>query len=228
MRPEAAGSKFRCESSWERELQARGFHAVAGVDEVGRGALFGPVVAAAVILSPDRPVRGLNDSKLLEADRREVLAGRIRERAVAWAIGAVDAATIDSVNIYQASRMAMRLAIGRLHCVPDFVLTDAVPLEIPFPQRALIKGDARCHAIAAASIVAKVYRDACMRAWDAVFPQYGLAEHKGYATPEHRRAIREYGLTPLHRLSYEPVRAHSLFPLEFDSQMQLFETAAGS
>ena len=209
MRPETAGSKFRCESTWERELQARGFRAVAGVDEVGRGALFGPVVAAAVILSSDRPIRGLNDSKLLEPERREVLAGRIRDRAVAWAVAAVDAATIDSVNIYQASRMAMRLAVGRLVPAPDFVLTDAVPLEIGFPQRALIKGDARCHAIAAASIVAKVYRDACMRAWDEVFPEYGLAEHKGYATPEHRRAIRKHGLTPLHRLSYEPVRARS-------------------
>jgi ribonuclease HII len=228
MRPETAGGKFRCESSWERELQARGFHAVAGVDEVGRGALFGPVVAAAVILSPARPVRGLNDSKLLEPDRRDVLAARIRERAVAWAVAAVDAATIDSVNIYQASRMAMRLAVARLVPAPDFVLTDAVPLEIPFPQKALIKGDARCHAIAAASIVAKVYRDACMKAWDQVFPEYGLADHKGYATPEHRRAIREHGLTPLHRLSYEPVRARSVFPLEADLQMELFETAAGS
>jgi ribonuclease HII len=228
MRPETAGSKFRCESTWERDLQARGFRAVAGVDEVGRGALFGPVVAAAVILSPDRPVRGLNDSKLLEPERREVLAARIRERAVAWAVAAVDAATIDSVNIYQASRMAMRLAVARLDPAPDFVLTDAVPLEIVLPQKALIKGDARCHAIAAASIVAKVYRDACMQAWDEVFPEYGLAEHKGYATPEHRRAIREHGLTPLHRLSYEPVRAHSVFPLESDFQMELFETAAGS
>ncbi len=227
MRPEAAGGKFRCESSWERELHARGFHAVAGVDEVGRGALFGPVVAAAVILSPERPVRGLNDSKLLEPERREVLAGRIRERAVAWAVAAVDAATIDFVNIYQASRTAMRLAVLRLNPAPDFVLTDAVPLDIPFPQQALIKGDARCQAIAAASIVAKVYRDACMRAWDEVFPQYGLAVHKGYATPEHRRAIREHGLTPLHRLSYEPVRAHSLFPLQADVQMDLFEAVAG-
>lgn len=228
MRPETAGGKFRCESSWERELQARGFHAVAGVDEVGRGALFGPVVAAAVILSPDRPVRGLNDSKLLEPERREVLAVRIRERAVAWAVAAVDAATIDSVNIYHASRMAMRLAVARLSPAPDFVLTDAVPLEISFPQRALIKGDARCHAIAAASIVAKVYRDACMQRWDEVFPEYGLAEHKGYATPEHRRAIRKHGLTPLHRLSYEPVRARSVFPLDADFQLDLFEAAAGS
>ena len=228
MRPEAAGSKFRCESSWERELRARGFRAVAGVDEVGRGALFGPVVAAAVILSPERPVRGLNDSKLLEPERREVLADRIRLRAAAWAIASVDAATIDSINIYQASRLAMRVAVSRLDPAPDFVLTDAVPLEIPFPQQALIKGDARCHAIAAASIVAKVYRDACIRAWAAVFPEYGLAEHKGYATPEHRRAIREHGLTPLHRLSYEPVRERSLFPLESDLQRELFEAAASS
>ena len=227
MRPETAGSQLRCESTWERELRARGFRAVAGVDEVGRGCLFGPVVAAAVILCPERPVRGLNDSKLLEPGRREVLAQRICERAAAWGLAAVDAATIDAVNIYQASRMAMRLAISRLHPPPDFVLTDAVPLEIPFPQQALIKGDARCHAIAAASIVAKVYRDACMLVWDKVFPEYGLAEHKGYATPEHRRAIRQYGLTPLHRLSFEPVRERSLFPLEADSQMELFETAAG-
>lgn len=228
MRPEAAGGKFRCESSWERELRARGFHDVAGVDEVGRGALFGPVVAAAVVLHPDRPVRGLNDSKLLKPERREVLAKRIRERALAWAVAAVDAATIDSVNIYQASRMAMRMAVGRLRPAPDFVLTDAVTLDIPFPQQALIKGDARCHAIAAASIVAKVYRDSCMRAWDAVFPEYGLAEHKGYATPQHHNALRQQGLTPLHRLSYDPVRAHSVFPLESNLQLQLFEMVAGS
>ena len=140
----------------ERELRARGFHAVAGMDEVGRGALFGPVVAAAVILSPDRPIRGLNDSKLLEPERREILAVRIRERAVSWAVAAVDAATIDSINIYQASRQAMRMAVGRCSPAPDFLLVDAVSLDIDVPQRALIKGDARCHAIAAASIVAKV------------------------------------------------------------------------
>jgi ribonuclease HII len=228
MRPEAARAKFRCESIWERELRARGFSAVAGVDEVGRGALFGPVVAAAVILCPDRPVRGLNDSKLLEPERREILAGRIRERAVAWAVAAVDAATIDAVNIYEASRMAMAAAVRRLQPAPEFVLTDAMALDIPFPQKSLIKGDARCHAIAAASILAKVYRDACMRAWDEVFPGYGLAEHKGYATPEHRRALEQHGLTPLHRLSYEPVRLHSVFPLNSDAQLELFEAVAGS
>jgi ribonuclease HII len=228
MRPAPAGGKFRCEATLERELRARGFHAVAGVDEVGRGALFGAVYAAAVILSEDRPVRGLNDSKLLDPQRREVLAGRIRERAVAWAIGAVDAATIDRVNIYQASRMAMRLAVGRLNPVPDFLLVDAVPLELPLPQRALIKGDTRCHAIAAASILAKVQRDACMRAWDTVFPEYGLAAHKGYATPEHCRAIEQYGPTPLHRLSFEPVRALSRFPLTSGGQLDLFDAVGAA
>ncbi len=228
MRPEAAGGKFRCQATFERELRARGFRAIAGVDEVGRGALFGPVVAAAVVLSPDRPVRGLNDSKLLQPERREVLAVRIRERAAAWAIAAVDAATIDCINIYQASRLAMRLAVSRLSPAPDFLLTDAMPIELPLPQQPLIKGDARCHAIAAASILAKVYRDACMRVWDQVFPQYGLASHKGYSTPEHCRAIRQFGLTPLHRLSFEPVRALSLYPVDYDPQMDLFDTAGAA
>ena len=225
MRLDAAPAKLRCEAALEQELRSRGFELVAGADEVGRGALFGPVFAAAVILSPERPVRGLNDSKMLEPERREVLAERIRERAVAWAVAAVDAATIDHVNIYQASRMAMRMAVMRLAPQPDFVLIDAVPLDLPMPQRSLIQGDARCHAIAAASIVAKVHRDACMRVWDTVFPAYGLASHKGYSTPEHLEALRTHGLTPLHRLSFEPVRARSLFPMEHDPQMALFDTA---
>ena len=226
MRPEAAGAEFRCEATLERELRARGFRAVAGVDEVGRGALFGPVVAAAVVLSPSRPVRGLNDSKQLEPQRRETLSGRIRERAAAWAIAAVDAATIDSVNIYQASRLAMRLAVSRLDPPPDFLLVDAMSIDLPIPQRPLIHGDARCHAIAAASIVAKVYRDACMRVWDRVFPAYGLAAHKGYATPEHCLALEQHGPSPLHRLSFAPVRACSRFPLDAgNAQMDLFFTA---
>jgi ribonuclease HII len=225
MRPESPGGKIRCEGTIERELRARGFAAVAGVDEVGRGALFGPVVAAAVVLSPERPVRGLNDSKLLEAARREALAERIRERAVSWAIGAVDAATIDQINIYQASRRAMRLAVLELRPAPDFLLIDAMSLDVPLPQRPLIKGDARCHAIAAASIVAKVWRDACMRKWDKVYPQYGLAAHKGYSTPEHCRALAEFGPSPLHRLSFAPVRQHWRFPMNYNPQMELFETA---
>jgi ribonuclease HII len=228
MRPESAGGKFRCDATLERELRARGFKAVAGVDEVGRGALFGPVVAAAVILDPDRPVRGLNDSKLLDAERRETLGERIRERAAAWSIAAVDAATIDAINIYEASRVAMRLAVSRLNPAPDFLLVDAVAIELTIPQRGLIHGDARCTAIAAASIIAKVYRDACMKAWDAVYPEYGLAEHKGYATPEHSAALQEHGPTPLHRLSFEPVRARALFPVDYNPQMDLFETVGAA
>jgi ribonuclease HII len=219
---------FRCEATLERELRARGFGAVAGVDEVGRGALFGPVAAAAVVLRPDCPVRGLNDSKLLDPERRESLALRIRERAAAWAVAAVDAATIDRINIYQASRLAMRLAVSRLRPAPDFLLVDAVAIDLPLPQQSLIKGDARCHAIAAASIIAKVYRDACMRVWDEVFPQYGLASHKGYATPEHLKALEEFGPTPLHRLSFAPVRARSLFPLDADAQGNLFAVAGAA
>jgi len=226
MRPLPASGKFRCEGTLERELRARGFHAVAGIDEAGRGSLFGPVFAAAVILSEERPIRGLNDSKLLEPDRREVLAERIRERAVAWAVQAVDAATIDAVNIYQASRLAMRLAVAQLNPAPDFLLVDAVPLELSIPQRPLIKGDARCHAIAAASILAKTSRDACLRVWDEVFPAYGLASHKGYSTPEHYRALQSLGPTPLHRLSFEPVRLHCRFPLDASPQLDLFEAGA--
>ena len=226
MRAAEAGATFRCDGVLEGELRARGFLRVAGVDEVGRGALFGPVVAAAVVLDPERPVRGLDDSKVLEPERREVLAGRIRERALAWAVAAVDAASIDSINIYQASRLAMKTAVERLTPPADFVLVDAVPLDLLVPQRAIIHGDARCQAIAAASILAKVERDAWMRIWDEVFPEYGLAGHKGYATREHTRALAEHGVTPLHRLSFEPVRACSLFPVEGDAscagQMELF------
>jgi ribonuclease HII len=226
MRPDKAAGPLRCEATFERALRRRGFHAVAGADEVGRGCLFGPVVAAAVILAADHPVRGLNDSKQLEAERREVLAVRVRERAVAWAVAAVDAATIDAINIYQASRLAMRRAVEALCPAADYVLVDAVPLELGVPQQALIHGDARCHAIAAASILAKVHRDELMRRWDAVFPEYGLASNKGYGSPEHLRALAQTGPTPLHRLSYEPVRRYSRFPLDETAQLELFAAGA--
>ena len=232
MRAEQPASSFRCEGTLERELRARGFRAIAGVDEVGRGSLFGAVFAAAVILSPDRPVRGLNDSKQLDPVRRQVLAARILERALAWSIAAVDAATIDRVNIYHASRLAMKLAVEQLSMPADFVLIDAVPLDLGIPQRPLIHGDARCHAIAAASIIAKVHRDACMCEWDTAFPQYGLARHKGYNTAEHQKALQEFGPTPLHRLSFEPVRCRSIFPVDYDpradQQLGLFAMEAAA
>jgi len=218
--------KIRCEGTIEREIRARGFRLVAGVDEVGRGALFGSVFAAAVILAPDRPIRGLNDSKQLEPERREVLSERIRERALAWSVAAVDSATIDRINIYQASRLAMKLAVEKLQPAADFLLIDALYLDVPVAQRALIQGDARCHAIAAASILAKVARDACMREWDAVYPAYGLASHKGYSTPEHSDALEAHGPSPLHRLSFAPVQIRSLFPVDLEEQMDLFEDMA--
>jgi ribonuclease HII len=228
MRLEKPAGEIRCEAQIELDLHARGYRAVAGVDEAGRGSLFGPVFAGAVVLDPERPIRGLNDSKLLEPERRDVLAARIRERAAAWAVAAVDAATIDRINIYQASRLAMRRAVEQLRPLPDFLIVDALFIDVPIAQRALIKGDARCHAIAAASILAKVHRDECMRAWDVIYPAYGLAGHKGYSTPEHDAALVQHGPTPLHRLSFLPVRSRSLFPLDSNEQMDLFDDTSGA
>jgi ribonuclease HII len=219
---------LKCDGTLERDLRSRGYRQVAGADEVGRGSLFGAVVAGAVILSPDRPIRGLNDSKLLDPERREELSARIQERAVSWAVAAVDAGMIDRINIYQASRLAMKMAIERLSPAPDFVLADAVSLDIPQPQQALIHGDARCQAIAAASIVAKVYRDEMMRKWDAVFPEYGLARHKGYLAPEHLQALRKLGPTPLHRMSFEPVRENCRFPVDPGPGQRNLFAAAGA
>jgi ribonuclease HII len=200
---------MRCQAKFEREARAQGFTRVAGVDEVGRGALFGPVFAAAVILSADKPIRGLRDSKQLDRERREVLAGRIRERAIAWAVGTADAFEIDHINIYQASRVAMRRAVERLKPMPDYLLIDAITVDLPLAQRALIHGDALSQCIAAASILAKVERDECMRQWDEVFPQYGLKNHTGYSTDEHWKALETHGPTTLHRFSFWPVREHS-------------------
>jgi ribonuclease HII len=200
---------MRCQAKYEREAQAQGFERIAGVDEVGRGALFGPVFAAAVILSPDRPIRGLRDSKQLLPERRQVLAQRIRERAVAYAVAAADAFEIDHINIYQASRLAMRRAIQRLLPLPDYLLVDAITVDLPISQRALIHGDALSQCIAAASILAKVERDACMCQWDQIFPQYGLKSNKGYTTDRHWKALENHGPTSLHRFSFWPVRVHS-------------------
>src|SRR5580658_8764777 len=218
---------MRCQAKYEREAQAQGFERIAGVDEVGRGALFGPVFAGAVILSPDRPIRGLRDSKQLPAERRQILARRIRERAVAWAVAAADAFEIDHINIYQASRLAMRRAVERLHPAPDYLLIDAITVDLPIAQRALIHGDALSQCIAAASILAKVERDACMCKWDEVFPQYGLKSHKGYTTDQHWKALEAHGPTTLHRFSFWPVRVHSPVTLwtGYPRQGELFPTS---
>ncbi len=195
-----------CSDKHERAAHLQGATAVAGVDEVGRGALFGPVVAAAVIFPPKTRIRGVRDSKQLEPEERQRLDGIIRKRAVAVAIGFADVATIDAINIRRASHMAMLAAIAQLMPQPDFLLIDAERLDTPCPQKGIIYGDSISVSIAAASIIAKVYRDAWMCSYHQEYPQYGLASHKGYGTPEHLRALHEHGPTPLHRMTYEPVR----------------------
>jgi ribonuclease HII len=203
---------LRCTSRFENRARRDGHRRIAGVDEAGRGAWFGPVVAAAVILDPERPVRGLKDSKLLDPETRESLARQIRARAWAWRVAAVDAGRIDLWNILQASREAMRRAVLGLALRPDLLLIDAVNIDVPIPQRAIIHGDALSVSIAAASILAKVERDSLMQGWDAVFPQYCLGRNKGYGTPEHYAGLESGGVTPLHRRSYAPVAERALFP----------------
>ena len=193
-------------SRFERAARQLGWMRIAGLDEAGRGALFGPVVAAAVILNPKRRIVGLDDSKKLPAERRTELAARIRHHAIAWAVAEIDAQRIDAWNIYQASRQAMTAALQQLSIQPDYLLIDAMQLDVLIEQKSLIKGDARSVSIAAASILAKTHRDACMEEWDVVYPQYGLARHKGYATPDHLEALRQHGPSPLHRYSFAPVR----------------------
>jgi ribonuclease HII len=202
----SAAMRKRCSSRFEREARKCGWQRIAGLDEVGRGSLFGQVVAAAVILDPKRRIVGLDDSKKLSAERREVLAMRIREHALAWAIAEVDARRIDAWNIYQASRQAMAEALRQLKISPDYLLLDAMQLDVLIEQKSLIHGDALSISIAAASIIAKVERDRRMIEWDGIYPQYGLAQHKGYATPEHLAALQAHGPTPHHRFSFAPVR----------------------
>jgi ribonuclease HII len=197
--------KLKCTLQYEKLAWGAGAKVVAGVDEVGRGSLFGPVVAAAVILDPNYRIRGLRDSKLLDRDTREKLAPRIRAYSLAWAIAAVDVATIDQINIYWASRRAMEEAVSKLRVRPDHLLIDAVSIDFDCAQTAIIHGDALSASIAAASIIAKVERDAMISAWDPIFPGYKLASNKGYSTPHHLKMLREKGPTPLHRLSFAPV-----------------------
>jgi ribonuclease HII len=198
-------------SRHERAARRAGYRSIAGLDEAGRGALFGPVFAAAVVLDPDRPIRGLDDSKALLPERREVLAARIRERARAWSVGAADAFEIDRYNILEASRLAMRRAVERLSAPCDYLLVDAIAVDVAIGQKALIRGDSLCFSIAAASILAKVARDAALIEWDRVFPEYGLAQNKGYGTTEHVAALERIGPTTLHRFSFEPVRQVSRY-----------------
>ena len=189
----------------ENALRRVGFVHVAGVDEVGRGCLAGPVVAAAVVLHPDRHIPGVSDSKAVPAAERERLYDRILTDAIAWAVAEADPAEIDRINIHQASLRAMQRAVLALAPLPDIVLVDAfrVP-ELPMAQRGVLHGDRRCSAIAAASIIAKVTRDRCMLALHGRDPRYGFDRHKGYATADHLDAVARFGYSDVHRRSFRP------------------------
>ncbi|NGM81175.1 ribonuclease HII [Paenibacillus sp. 7124] len=188
---------------YEKEAWEQSYLRIAGVDEVGRGCLFGDVVAAAVILPEGLIIEGVDDSKKLTAKKRETLFELILEQALAVGVGHVDACQIDEINIKQASRLAMKKAVEGLGVRPDYMLIDAEKIDLPLPQRAIIKGDANSQSIAAASIVAKVTRDRlCEGLWEDLYPDYGIAIHKGYATKLHRERIVTFGPTPMHRRSF--------------------------
>lgn len=194
--------------TFEHRAREEGYELVAGVDEAGRGPLAGPVSVAAVILPMDTFIPRLNDSKKVSPKVREELYDVIQEKAIAVGSALVDAKTIDRVNIYQATINGMYEAIFSLMPAPEKVLVDAVPLDnLPMPVEPIIKGDAKSANIAAASILAKVNRDRLMMSYDAMYPEYGFAAHKGYGTAEHIAALRKYGPCPIHRLSFEPVKS---------------------
>ena len=193
--------------TFERELWDSGLARVAGVDEVGRGPLAGPVTAAAVILPHAFRHPDVNDSKLLSPSKREKMAELITGEAIAWAVGSADAREIESLNILQAARLAMRRAVELLECPPEYLLVDAAVVPgTALPQRAIVKGDRLSASIAAASIVAKVTRDREMQAHHERWPHYNFGRHKGYGTAEHRRAIEEHGPCPIHRRTFRGVR----------------------
>jgi ribonuclease HII len=216
------GQRLHTLLRFEIDLWARGYSFVAGVDEAGMAPLAGPVVAGAVILPQNYKLRGLNDSKkILDAEMRDELAAQIKQDAVCWSYGFAEVEEIDKINIYHAGLLAMQRAVQGLRCPPDFVLVDARKIpQCPAPQRGIIRGDALSASIAAASIIAKTTRDAHMLEMDGLYQGYGFAQHKGYPTPEHCRALKELGALPIHRRSFGRVReALGLDPI----QAELFE-----
>jgi ribonuclease HII len=213
-----------CGWKLEKAAQKCGALRIAGLDEVGRGPMFGPVVAAAVILDCNTRFRGLNDSKKLTEAKRIELDAQIRRKAIGWAIAAVDAETIDRINIRRASLLAMRLAVEQLSMAPDYLLIDGVDtIDWPCPQRSVIQGDGTSYSIAAASVLAKVHRDALLVEFDREYPGYGLASHKGYCSREHMDALERLGPTPLHRKNWSPVAQRTLV---FDDDPILLEPVA--
>jgi ribonuclease HII len=190
----------------ERQFWQQGLLHVAGIDEAGRGPWAGPVVAAAVILPERCMISGINDSKLVSATKRTTLADQILTTAIAWAVGVVDAHTIDKIGIMPATKRAMGEAITGLGVSPQALVIDAVHLDTPLPQLSLIRGDQLSLCIAAASILAKTHRDQLMSAYDELYPGYGFASHKGYGTARHQAALQQHGLTPIHRRSFQPMK----------------------
>lgn len=188
----------------EEKMHTRGIEYICGIDEAGRGPLAGPVVVAAVIMPKDSMIEGVNDSKKVSEKKREALYDKIIEEAIAWGVGIIDQKEIDRVNILNATKEGLTQAVSNLQQKPDMIVVDALTgidtLGIPYTS--IIKGDAKCYSIAAASIIAKVTRDRIMRQWDEIYPQYGFEKHKGYGTKMHIEAIKEHGICPLHRLSF--------------------------
>lgn len=191
---------------YEEDLYKKGYKYIGGVDEVGRGPLIGPVVAACVVLPKDFICEGLDDSKKLSEKKRDLFYDVIKEKALGIGIGIIDQKVIDEVNIYQASKLAMIKAIEDVKCKIDYLLIDAMPLNIEIPSLSIIKGDSKSISIAAASVIAKVTRDKMMYELDALYPQYNYKNNKGYPTKEHIAAINKYGINDLYRMTYGPVK----------------------
>ena len=192
---------------YEKELYSQGFQALAGIDEVGRGPLAGPVVAAAVILPPNCKIKGLNDSKKIPKKKHEEIYQAVMDKALAVGVGLIDNEIIDQVNIYEATKLAMKEALSKLCLKPDYLLIDAMKLDIDIPQESIIKGDANSLSIAAASIVAKVTRDKLMADYDKEYPGYDFAQNAGYGTKSHLQGLERHGVTPIHRKTFEPVKS---------------------
>ncbi|MFC4768679.1 ribonuclease HII [Effusibacillus consociatus] len=209
-RQQAEAERMKQLWKFERTLTDQGFRMIAGIDEAGRGPLAGPVVAGACILPVGVEIPGLNDSKQLTAEQRETLFHVIRDKAIACGVGIVDVDYIDTYNILQATYEAMRRAIDGLGVEPDHLLNDAVTIpKVTIPQLPIVKGDAKSHSIAAASILAKVTRDQLMKEYGRIYPEYGFEKHMGYYTPEHIHALQKYGPCPIHRRSFAPVAVFS-------------------
>lgn len=199
-------AKFAEMNQFEAKYRSEGFQLIAGIDEVGRGPLAGPVVAAAVILPEDFYLPGIDDSKKLSEHKRVEYAAIIRKEAIAIGVSFIEPDVIDSINIYEATKKAMKAAIASLQVRPDFLLIDAMKLETPYPYESIIKGDAKSVSIAAASIVAKVERDQFMKQLSSQYPAYGFSQNMGYGTKEHLEALQKYGIIPHHRKSFSPIK----------------------